>query len=146
MIPVQITDWNIYLLHGEQFLKTAGEAYKKQKPTFTTEAIYNLTCMAIEKLIMAFLMKHGDLADNHTMADLLHSMERHIAIDEDLDRRLRHLDTFQQICDLDGFSILKPSSEDLQCVVETAYDLRRFLLPHLHRKQHINSNELPYSL
>ncbi len=132
MIPVQITDWNIYLRHGEQFLKTARSAHEKKKRTFTAEAIYNLTCMAIEKLIMAFLMKRGDLAENHTMVDLLHAMERHLGSNTEIGTRLRYLGGFQQICELDTFTILGPTNVELQKIVETGEALHQYLSPYLY--------------
>lgn len=135
MIPVQITDWNIYLRHGEQYLKTARGAHERKKSTFTAEAIYNLTCMAIEKLIMAFLMKRGDLAENHTMVDLLHALERHLGSNADIDNRLRFLDGFQQICELDTFTILGPTGADLQKIVETGEALRHYLSPYLYENK-----------
>ena len=63
---VQIENWHDYRNDGEQFLHTAVAAFEKRKKAFSTETLYNLTCIAIEKFIMAFLMKNGDLADNHT--------------------------------------------------------------------------------
>jgi hypothetical protein len=60
---VQIDNWRDYRRDGEQFLHTATEAHNKKRKAFSTDTLYNVTCMAIEKLVMAFLMKNGDLAE-----------------------------------------------------------------------------------
>ena len=75
---VQIDNWRDYLRDGEKFLQTAIEAHKKKRKAFSADTLYNVTCMAIEKLIIAFLMKNGDLADNHAMADLLRALQLHL--------------------------------------------------------------------
>ena len=78
MNPIQIEDWRIYRRDGEQFLHTAFEAHRQKKKAFSADTLYNLTCMGIEKLIMAFLMSRGDLAENHTMTDLDRALQQHL--------------------------------------------------------------------
>ncbi len=68
---IPLDGWQLYRRDGEQFLRTAVSAHRRGNPRFTPEIVYNLVAMAIEKLIMALLMRRGDLADNHTMVDLL---------------------------------------------------------------------------
>ena len=69
-----ITGWQEFLEEGNQFLATAVNAHAKSKKAFTPEILYNLVAMAIEKLIMALLMKSGNLPYNHTMHDLVEAM------------------------------------------------------------------------
>ncbi|MDJ0621791.1 MAG: hypothetical protein QNJ17_02430 [Desulfocapsaceae bacterium] len=129
MNTIQITDWHIFQRDGEQFLKTAQSAFIKRSKGFSPEVIYNLTCMGIEKLIMAFLMQRGDLAENHTMVDLLRALERHLGINHELDERLRFLDSFQEICDLDTYVVKKPTGEDLREIVSSGAYLQSYLSP-----------------
>jgi hypothetical protein len=131
MIPVQITDWHLYLRDGEQFLKTARAAYLTKKKAFSPDAIYNITCMGIEKLIMAFLMQRGDLAENHTMVDLLDALQRHTGFNSDIDAKLRFLGAFQEICDLEMSIIRHPSDTDLQEIVRAGDEIHHYLTPYL---------------
>ncbi len=131
MIPVAIKDWHIYQRHGEQFLSTALAAHSRQKKTFTPPTLYNLTCMAIEKLVMAFLMKHGDLADNHTMGDLNRAMQRHFDVLPELYERLAYLDSFQEICELDEYNIRVPDDNDVVEILAIGTDIQRHLTPYL---------------
>jgi hypothetical protein len=132
MNTIQISDWHIFLRDGEQFLKTARAAYIKNKRTFSPEVIYNLVCMGIEKLIMAFLMQRGDLAENHTIGDLVRALEKHLGSNHDLDEKLGFLDSFQEICDPDTYLTKKPTAEDLNKIVASGNYLHSYLIPFLH--------------
>ena len=128
---VQIENWQDYRRDGEQFLHTALMARKKNHRHFTPEILYNLTGMAIEKFIMAYLMKNGDLADNHTMGDLLTSLERHTGRLPELGKKLHYLGSFQEICDLDAYAVKTPSQEDTDTILAIGKEIRDFLAPHL---------------
>jgi len=128
---VQIDNWRDYQRDGEQFLKTALQAHAKGRKAFSGDTLYNLTCMAIEKYIMAFLMKHGDLAENHTMGDLLYSLNKHCGDVGDLADKLRYLDTFQEICDLENYVVRIPDENDIKRILEIGIDVQNFLTPHL---------------
>jgi hypothetical protein len=129
---VQIDNWRDYRRDGEQFLKTAQGAYRKKKTTFTSDTLYNLTCMAIEKLIMAYLMKNGDLAENHTMADLLRALQLHLGEVPELAEGLLYLNGFQEICDLDEYTLCTPSEEDVVRFLRIGEEVRTILHPHLY--------------
>lgn len=132
MNTIQISDWNVFLRDGEQFLKTARAAHDKKKKSFSPEVIYNLVCMGIEKLIMAFLMQRGDLAENHTMGDLLRALENHLGSNPDINEKLIFLDSFQEICDLDTYVTKKPTDDDLKKIVASGNDLHTYLTPFLY--------------
>ncbi|NOR23490.1 MAG: HEPN domain-containing protein [Desulforhopalus sp.] len=131
---IQIDNWRDYRRDGEKFLHTATEAYNKKKKAFSTDTLYNVTCIAIEKLIMAFLMKNGDLAENHTMADLLRALQLHLGDIPDLAEKLMYLDTFQEICSLDNFTIHTPSEEDVVKMLAIGGDVRVVLHPYLYER------------
>jgi hypothetical protein len=128
---IEIDNWQEYRRDGEQFLHTAVSAANSRNPRFTPDTLYNLVAMAIEKLIMAFLMRHGDLADNHTMLDLLRALERHIAIRPDLAGEFAYLDAFQEICAIDTYSCRTPSTADIGRITAVGREIRELLAPHL---------------
>lgn len=127
---VQIDNWRDYLHDGEQYLSTAQGAYRKRKKAFSPDTLYNIICMAIEKLIMAFLMKNGDLAENHTMGDLLRALEKHLGHQPELSDELLYLDTFQEICDVDNYAIRIPNDEDLVTILAIGQDVKDRLKPY----------------
>lgn len=124
---VQITDWRNYYLDGEKFLRTATGGQNSRPEIFTPEVLYNVIAMAIEKFIMGFLMYNGDMADNHTMADMVHSMERHVQLPAALARDLIHIDSFQEICDIDSFNIKAPSRSQIDEMLVTARETQAFI-------------------
>ncbi len=120
-----ISGWEEYFRHGEGYLNTAIGAHRKSVQAFTPEILYNLIAMAIEKFVMAALMRHGALPYNHTMGDLVEAMEhtfpgRMGQIGEDLLR----LDKYQEICDVDAFNIRPPTSEEIPAMLDVAEKLR----------------------
>lgn len=128
---VQIDNWQDYYRDGEQFLKTANGAFSKQSKGFSYDTLYNVTCMGIEKLVMAFLMKNGDLAENHTMGDLLYALQRHLGDIPITAEQLQYLDTFQEICDMDAFKIQVPTEEDVVKFLAIGQAIRELLSPYL---------------
>jgi HEPN domain-containing protein len=128
---IPIDSWRDYRRDGEQFLKTAADALRKGNRRFTPEILYNLVAMAIEKLVMAFLMKRGDLAENHTMGDLLHAMEKHIGHHPELAEQFTYLDSFQEICEIETYRRQVPTAEETAKIVAIGLDIQRLLTPHL---------------
>ena len=124
---IGIQDWRHYLSDGASFLKTAVNAAEKRPGVFTPEILYNLVAMAIEKLLMGFLMYHGDLAENHTMADLLRSVEHHVLMDKELAADLLLLDSFQEICSLDTFSRKTPTAADISKIIGIGREVQLFV-------------------
>ncbi len=129
---VQIDNWRDYRRDGLQFLKTAQGAYNKKKTAFSPDTLYNITCMAIEKLIMAFLMKNGDLADNHTMGDLLRALQLHLGEIPDLAEKLLYLNDFQEICDLEQFTLRIATEDDVIRFLAIGEEVRAVLFPYLY--------------
>ncbi|MDA8163576.1 MAG: hypothetical protein M0017_00895 [Desulfobacteraceae bacterium] len=131
----QLDDWRRFLKEGDDYLGTAVHAAVKRREVFTPEILYNLAAMAIEKHLMALLMFHGDLADNHTMLDMVRSVERHLPLDPGLRERLLFLDGFQEICDLATYRRKPPSEAELAIILRTAEEVRNFVAARLGRRQ-----------
>lgn len=128
---IQIDNWQEYQRDGLQFLKTAQAAYEKKKQAFSFDTLYNLTCMGIEKLVMAFLMKRGDLAENHTMGDLYRALSGHLELTPELVEKLLWLDGFQEICDLESYTVRIPTEKDIVTILATGRELQLLLTPYL---------------
>jgi len=131
MITVQIEDWRVYRRDGIQFLNTAVNAYRKGRKAFSAETLYNLTCMSIEKTVMAFLMSRGDLAENHTMRDLYAALASHLGHDDELSQRFAYLDSFQEICDQDTMIMRHPGNDDIDMILGIGSEVQLVLDPFL---------------
>ena len=120
--PAQpIQGWEDFFEDGSGYLKTAVGALARRREVFTAQILYNLAAMAIEKFVMAALMHQGTLPYNHTMLDLVEAMEETLpgTIAEIRDGLLQ-LDRYQEICDLEGFSIAPPGMEKIPAMLELA--------------------------
>lgn len=126
---VQIDNWQDYQRDGEQFLTTARNAWEKKARAFSPTTLYNLICMGLEKLIMAYLMKNGDLAENHTMGDLLNALERHLGPQPGLRRQFDFLDSFQEICDLESYTLTIPKEKDVEAFLALSDAIEAMLYP-----------------
>jgi hypothetical protein len=127
MERIQISDWRQYLKEGEQYLATAVGAAARRSDVFTPEILYNITAMAIEKLIMGYLMSRGDLADNHTMGDLLDAVERNAGPQPELGAKLRFLDGYQEICDIDTYRHDAPDPADIPEILAIGQMVKDFV-------------------
>ena len=124
-----ITGWQEFLKEGNQFLSTARNAYANKREAFTAEVLYNLVAMAIEKLIMALLMKNGNLPYNHTMHDLVAAMDEFLPeVLEGLGDKLKALDAFQEICDKENYTIITPSMSEVSRMIDLAEEVQTIIL------------------
>lgn len=109
-----IDGWETFFDEGKAFLLTATAAHQKQKKAFTPEILYNIIAMSIEKFVMAALMKHGALPYNHTMSDLVEALDTAFpAMIRDVREQLLDLDKYQEICDVDAFTIRPPGADEI---------------------------------
>jgi hypothetical protein len=117
--PIQ--GWRRFFEDGNGYLNTAVAAFEKRKKAYTASILYNLVAMAIEKFAMAALMRHGSLPYNHTMVDLVEALENNFPGDlSEIRAGLLKLDKYQEICDLDGFSICPPDMEEIPGMLDLA--------------------------
>lgn len=120
-----IKGWEEFLKEGNQFLATANKAYVQQREAFTSEILYNLVAMAIEKLIMALLMKSGNLPYNHTMHDLVEAIDEFLPGElAGLGEELKGLDGFQDICDMHRYAIMSPTMEQIGGMLKLALEVQ----------------------
>ncbi|MDR9501526.1 MAG: hypothetical protein RI601_07000 [Desulfurivibrionaceae bacterium] len=124
-----IGGWQDFLKEGGQFLATAVNGHAKRQEVFTSEILYNLVGMAIEKLVMALLMQSGNLPYNHTMHDLVESMEEFLPGDlANLGEELKALDGFQEICDIASYNITPPTMAEIAGMLELAKEVQTLTL------------------
>lgn len=120
-----IKGWQEFLREGNQFLATANNAHDQRREAFTTVILYNLVAMAIEKLIMAVLMKNGQLPYNHTMHDLVEAIDTFLPHElAGLGEELKRLDAFQDICDMESYSISPPTMGQIGGMLKLALEVQ----------------------
>lgn len=132
-----ITGWQDFLADGSGYLNTAVGALVKRREVFTPQILYNLVAMAIEKFVMAALMRYGALPYNHTMRDLVEAMEETFPGSiADLRDGLLALDSYQEICDLEGFSIAPPGMEKIPAMLDLAIGVKKLVTERIITDEH----------
>jgi hypothetical protein len=125
--PIQ--GWEEFLHEGKAFRQAAAAAYAGRKKAFTPEILYNIIAMAIEKFVMAALMRHGKMPYNHTMRDLVEAIDEAFpgALNE-IRAGLLTFDAYQDICDLEGFSIIPPDIKEIPFMLDLAAKMQIFAI------------------
>ncbi len=135
--PMQaISGWQDFLKEGKAYLKTAVGAHARRRDIFSAEILYNIIAMAIEKFVMAALMRHGAMPYNHTMGDLVEAMEETFcgAMGE-MKEKLLALDKYQEICDLETYTIRPPAMEEIPEMLRLAKQLESLIIDTLLQEQ-----------
>jgi hypothetical protein len=114
------SNYQAFMDEGNKYLKTARGGMKRPG-VFTTEILYNIIGLAIEKHIMGALMAKGRLADNHTFTDLVEATRQIGEIDADIAAQLHRLESYQNICPVfAGYHRTEPPREAIPEMIETA--------------------------
>lgn len=125
----EISGWEDFLREGEAYLKTAAGAHARRRDIFSAEILYNIIAMAIEKFVMAALMRHGTMPYNHTMGDLAEAMEETFcgAMGE-MKEKLLAMDKYQEICDPETYTIRSPAMEEIPEMLQLAKQLESLVI------------------
>ena len=126
IVPIQ--GWRDFLEDGRAYLKTADAAYAGRREIFSASILYNIIAMAIEKFVMAVLMRHGTMPCNHTMTDLAHAVEEVFpgALGE-MRENLPRLDAYQEICDPYDINVADPDMLEIPGMLELAARVRQLV-------------------
>ena len=123
-----IENFEEFKVEGLQYLQLAENAFAKKKKAFTTEILYNIAAMAIEKLVMSALMEIGRLPYNHTMHDLVDALEKWMPETVvGMADSIRELDSYQEICDPDAISTIVPTVSEIEHMLVLARILQHRL-------------------
>jgi hypothetical protein len=119
-----LTDYAKYWEEAGKYLRIAKGGLDRPK-IFTPEILYNLLGLSIEKFFMAAMMRHGDLADNHTFSDLVDSAARIRPVDASLAANLKEAETYQNICPaFDGYMRKDIPREAILKMIDTTEEVK----------------------
>lgn len=116
-----LTDWEVFLREGRQY-RTLMKGASRRPAVFTPEIVYNIAGMALEKMIMGYLMKHGALPEGHTLVELLQALQGRMEVPATLQQDVLFMEGFQEICGMyEEYQRTAPDQNSLQRIV-TAVD------------------------
>ncbi|TVR16802.1 MAG: hypothetical protein EA401_00990 [Planctomycetota bacterium] len=122
--------WRAFYDDGCKYLRSA-EGGRNRPQVFTPDITFNLAAMAIEKLSMALLLEAGDIADNHTMHDLVLSLSRLPDLDLGLLEAIDNLGRFEDLCPMAPPQNAVVLAEDVPAILAVARELHEVSLQRL---------------
>ena len=111
------SSWTDFYNQGVQYMVTAEKSVR-HPDKFTPLIIYNLTAIAIEKLIMGVCTLHGTLPFCHTLSGMAGFVKDIIGLDEGLMSDMNLMDRMQQICSKDELFCEDPDVSDVPFFID----------------------------
>ncbi len=112
------SDWLQFQRDGKRYYEIVKKAVHKDNK-FTPEILYNMACMGIEKLFMAYFLKAKKMPTNHTLLDLVLSIKELQTIPAELEKNLLFMNDFQEICSIEQYNRKIPTQNDLESFITT---------------------------
>jgi len=126
---MEITGYDIMIKGADSYYNSArGAFYKDSK--FTTELIFNILTMAVEKYLVGLLMSKGIMPENHVIKYLLEETELYFTLDKTVHQNLTKVDEYLYICSLDSFTKKVPSRDELESMIMALDNLKNFVHKH----------------
>lgn len=104
--------WDDFYSYGVMYMSIV-EKSAARRDHFTPVLIYNMSAIAIEKLIMGVLIQNGTLPFCHTLSGMAEFSKNIIGFDEGLVNDMNVMDSMQMICSEDDISSKIPEIEDV---------------------------------
>jgi hypothetical protein len=115
-----IENYQDFMAEGDKYIQTAKGGLNRPA-VFTSEILYNIIGLAIEKHVMGALMAKGCMADNHTFTDLIDATRQIGEIDNAIADQLRKFESYQNICPVfAGYHRTEPPQEAIPEMIATA--------------------------
>jgi hypothetical protein len=110
-MTVQEFKWQTWLKNADDYLKAIAP---NKISRFGTDIRYNLITMALENYIMAILDYHNNTPGNHSIINLMRTLESIMPIDKTLKQRILKYTIVQSICSIDLYNRKNPTEEDIE--------------------------------
>lgn len=99
MSHVSSLDWQAHIHAGCKYLKTAQNGLNRSQ-VFNNELIYQLTAMAIEKLLVGVYQYHRQMPEDHTLDGLVDGLAAFCTLDPNLAESIKEMGRYDDMCPL----------------------------------------------
>ena len=130
METVAISGWEDHILSGRQYLKTARNG-RARREVFNNELVFQLTAMAMEKLMVGICQYHHRMPTDHTLSGLVRGLAPVCPMDEDLARRIREIEGIDNMCPLTAALRPEPDQTAVDQILETGDRVAAFAKAHV---------------
>ena len=122
-----LVDWQEYVKEGHQYFKTAVNGIKRPE-VFTPELVYQITAMAIEKMLVGLSQFHRQMPGDHTLEGLVEGLDQICPLEAHLAEQVKALGRLDNMCLLEPVNRLIPDDREISAMLETASQVEVFVL------------------
>ena len=134
METAAISGWEDHILSGRQYLKTAQNG-RARREVFNNELVFQLTAMAMEKLMVVVCQYHRQMPTDHTLSGLVRGLAPVCPMDEDLAQRIRAIEMLDDMCPLTAALRTEPDQTVVDQILETGSRVAAFAKAHVPWKE-----------
>ena len=117
--------WQEHISAGQKYLKTAGNGLARPL-VFNNELIYQLTAMAVEKLLVGVFQYHHKMPAGHTLDGLVDELSLFCPLDEDLAESIKSLGRFDDMCPLVPVNRSIPNDVEIETILTVGRQVAAF--------------------
>ena len=125
MIQSDALAWEEHICAGRQYLKTAGNGLARPA-VFNNELVYQLTAMAVEKLLVGVFQYHRKMPADHTLDGLVDELNRFCPMDKDLAACIKGLGRFDDMCPLVPVNRIVPDDLEIRAILAVGHQVAAF--------------------
>jgi hypothetical protein len=116
MHHVTALDWQEHITAGQKYLKTAGNGLARPS-VFNNELIYQLTAMAVEKLLVGVFQYHHKMPADHTLDGLVDELALFCPLDKGLAESIKDLGRYDDMCPLVPVNRSIPNDMEIKTIL-----------------------------
>ncbi len=121
-----VLDWREHIAAGRQYLKTAGNGLSRPA-VFTNELVYQLTAMAVERLLVGLFQYHRLLPADHTLDGLVDELAGICPLDEKLAHSIKRLGRYDDMCPLTPVKRVVPDDAEIREILTVGQKVAAFV-------------------
>lgn len=125
MNHVTVLDWQEHIDAGRKYLKTAGSGLARPS-VFNNELIYQLTAMAVEKLLVGVFQYHHKLPADHTLDGLVDELALFCPLDRALADGIKALGRYDDMCPLIPVNRIVPDDMQIKAILAVGSQVAAF--------------------
>jgi len=125
-----ISGWQDFIQAGREYLKTASNGVSRPA-VFNNELIFQITAMAIEKLIVGLVHYHHQMPVDNTLSGLVESLSAVCPLDPEMADRIRQIENIDDMCALTVAHREPPGDDAIREILAVGNEVAEFVDQHV---------------
>ena len=118
-------DWEDHIRTGRKYLETAVNGLARPA-VFNNTLIFQLTAMAVEKLLVGVFQYNGKMPCGHTLDGLVDELSLFCPLDKDLAEKIKELGRFDDMCPLVPVNRIIPDAVQIKAILAVGDQVAEF--------------------